>query len=373
MKRFSKILLLCLVLVVAVSCSVTSAETGDIKEVKVPVPTVSAPPAPVQEEPVAPSPVAEVAEPAPEEIAIVEETAKIWEKQIGKGYLIIAAYDGIAYVMVPEGVTDEDLNAFIGVIAEDFGSVLDGVVITGSDIADYEIRGLSKESAMVGMQILDLYFDHYVALASGEEDIQNTRISFGEDGALIYTMYANDQEVNCTFYQGYAYVSFPEDVTLENLLLVRDALLATYNDYLEGTTVDYIEDGLLVVTYPASVDYSEIVTFISASKSDVPVLSVILPHEEAVSVIEVATAPAETTTVKEVAEKVVETIKETAATAVETVKETTQKVVEAASSIELPQQVEAKRSSALSVILIIIIVLLVAACAYYFLVYRRKK
>lgn len=371
MKRFSKILLLGLILIVAVSCSVTSAEKGDIKEVKVPVPTVqekaetpTAAPAP------APAPVAEA---APEEIAIVEDTAKIWEKQIGKEYLIIAAYDNVAYVMVPSVVTDEDLDAFISVIAEDFGPVLEGVVITGSEIADYEIRGLSKESATVGMQILDLYFDHYVALASGEKDVQNTRISFGEDGALNYTMYANDQEVNCTFYQGHAYVSFPADVSLENLLLVRDALLATYGSYLEGTTVDYVKEGLLIVTYPESVDYSEIVSFISASRGDVPVLSVILPHEKETTAIEVATAPAETTTVKEVAEKVVETVKETAVTAVETVKETAQKVVEAASSIELPQQVDAKRSSALSVILIIIIVLLVAACAYYFLVYRKKK
>ncbi len=394
MKRFSKLFLLGLILIAAVSCSVTSAETGDIKEVKVPAAVQVAPvqETAAQETPAVETPVTAITEtaqaetqapvtaPAPVEITIVEETAKIWHKQFDGQYLIIAAYDDIAYVMVPAGVTTEDVFAFIDIISEDFGPALDGVTIGPSDIADYEIRGLSKESATVAMQILDMYFDHYYALLLGEKSVQNAKITIGEDGALNYTMYANGQEVVCTFYQGHAYISFPEEVSLENILMLRDALLLTYSNYLEGTTVDYVEDGLLVVTYPDTVDYSNIVSFLSASKADVPVLTVILPQEEIKTVIEVASAP-EKQTVKETVSEVVETVKETAEKAVETVKETTQKAVETVttkasevvSSIDLPQEVEAKSSSALSVILIVIVVLLVAACAYYFLVYRKKK
>ncbi|MCR5760508.1 MAG: hypothetical protein K6F82_00665 [Sphaerochaetaceae bacterium] len=364
MKHFSKIILLAAVLLAAVSCSVASVDTGDVKEVTVPVAMIEAVEEPVVEEPVVEEPVVE------------EPAAVVWEKQLGDGFVVFAIYDGVTYVTVPASVTAEDVNAFAAALFNDYGAILDGVTYGPSENADYEIKGLSKEDAILATEILDMYLDHYVAVAAGAEDVQNTKITFDEDGALVYTVSVNGQELEFKFYKGGAYISYPETVSVESLLAVREALLASYPSYLEGTTVELVEDGLLSVTYPETVTYAEVVSFLSASSSDVDALAQYVPAAEEKEVVKTAVETA-VETVKETAEKAVEATKEVAQKAAETVAEKSSEVVEKAkevvSSIELPEEVEAKKSSAGTVILIIIIVLLVAACAYYFLVYRKKK
>lgn len=348
MKCFSKILLLAAVLIVAVSCSLTSVETGDVKEVTVPVA--------VKEEPV------KVEEPA----------SVVWQKQVGDEAVVFTAYEDVVYVAVPSFVTLDEVNSLLAAVSEDFGAALKGVEVVVSDVADadYEIKGLTLESATVAMQILDMYFDHYVAIASGVEDVEDTKVSFAEDGALVYTIEVNGQELGFKFYKGIAYITYPETVSVESLLAAREALLSSYGSYLEGTTVEYVEDGLLAVTYPESVTYSEVVAFLDATKADVSTLAAFIPAPvvEEPTVVEVVAEA-----VKSAAETVTTTVQKTAEKVATTTTAVVEKAKEAVSSIELPQETEAKKSGAGTVILIIIIVLLVAACAYYFLVYKKKK
>ncbi|MCR4676375.1 MAG: hypothetical protein K5634_04000, partial [Sphaerochaetaceae bacterium] len=292
MKRFSKIFVIALVLVAIVSCSTAKVETGDVKQVTVP----AAEPVkePVVEEPVVEEPVVEqpvVQEPA-EEVEEVEVPDVYTVSAFGFDAVVVS-YEDVTFVELPAGVTLDDFWNFAELVYLDFAPALKNVYVYPLENNVLALIGLDKKSAEFAAEVLVLKGETYVAESLGIVTDDATSICLNEDGSLRFEVEGNGQTVAFDFYKGVAYITYPEELTVQDLLALREMILAKYGDFLQGTTIELVEEGLLKLTYPEEVTYSDILAMIFVSDDDVQYLAQFIPEDSEVVAARVALEEAE--------------------------------------------------------------------------------
>ncbi len=174
----------------------------------------------------------------------------------------VEAYIGEAYITYPEFVTDDEINAAAAAAAAKYPGYLQGVyyefVEPGLVRVTYP-EAYGPVEFNYAMDLLDYELPLYIAELFESHSETATAVAQAEPAAaepvatpsaLTRTFTYAGFTATVEAYIGEAYITYPEFVTDDEINAAAAAAAAKYPGYLQGVYYEFVEPGLVRVTYP---------------------------------------------------------------------------------------------------------------------------
>ncbi len=267
MKRFSKSILLTILVItmvfVFVGCKSTQATTEPEPVAPAPAEPAPAPaePAPAPAEP-APAPAEPApAAPAPAEPAPVAGIEKVYT--IAGQEIKVTATVGIATISYPTSIiTEDDLLTALSYVKEHYAAYLDGITYDykpGLITLFYPGTFTADDFAAVE-SLTTAYVAKAVGGPTAIDEVTTTKVQIGGEtttktvgeGEYTYEIAYAGYKATVTYKDGVAVINYPSFITNKEIMDAAAAAYLAYPQYLKDTTL-VVDNGTAVLTLPKGV------------------------------------------------------------------------------------------------------------------------